>query len=225
MISSSDGPNRSSVYSSALSATRSVNVARASSADSTAARVSSSTARASSRRPAVTRLWKRQARWRARRVSGRSGRFRARRPAPILISGEIANMPAMLRRTSASCRAGSVSRSARSANAIACSLLPAMCSAIAVVPTISPRCGWWAGAISSARCPNCAAVPGSVVTSAFAASSSVVDRHLVTDLGAGGELHGDFDRQGAGFEQDNGGLAVERAAGGDRARWRGRPRG
>ena len=41
------------------------------------------------------------------------------------------------------------------------------------------------------------------------------DRHLVTDLGARGELHGDFDRQGAGFEQDNGGLAVERAAGGD----------
>ena len=82
-------------------------------------------------------------------------------------------MPAMLRRTSASCRAGSVSRRARSANAIACSLLPAMCNAIAVVPTISPRCGWWAGAISSARCPNCAAVPGSVVTSAFAASSSV----------------------------------------------------
>ena len=82
-------------------------------------------------------------------------------------------MPAMLRRTSASCRAGSVSRSARSANAIASSLLPAMCSAIAVVPTISPRCGWWAGAISSARWPNCAAVSGSVVTSAFAASSSV----------------------------------------------------
>ena len=51
------------------------------------------------------------------------------------------------------------------------------------------------------------------------------DRHLVTDLGAGGELHGDFDRQRAGFEQDDGGLAVERAAGGDRARWRGRPRG
>ena len=42
------------------------------------------------------------------------------------------------------------------------------------------------------------------------------DRHLVTDLGAGGELHGNFDRQGAGFEQDNGGLAVERAAGGYR---------
>ena len=121
----------------------------------------------------MTRLWKRQARWRARSVSGRSGRFRARRPAPILISGEIANMPAMLRRTSASCRAGSVSRSARSANAIACSLSPAMCSAIAVVATISPRCGWWAGAIASARRPNCAAVPESVVTNASAASSSV----------------------------------------------------
>src|SRR5207253_3712473 len=42
------------------------------------------------------------------------------------------------------------------------------------------------------------------------------NRHLVTDLGAGGELHGDFDRQGASFEQGNGGLAVECAAGGDR---------
>src|SRR5205814_2037100 len=68
----------------------------------------------------------------------RSGRLRASRPAAMRISGEIANMPAMLRRTSASWTAGSVSRSARSANAIASSLLPAMCNAIAVVPTISP---------------------------------------------------------------------------------------
>ena len=90
-----------------------------------------------------------------------------------------------------------------------------MCSAIAVVPTISPRRGWWAGAISSARWPNCAAVSGSVVTSAFAASSSVVDRHLVAGLGARGELHRDLDRQGAGLEQDAGRLAVERAARGD----------
>ena len=59
----------------------------------------------------------------------------------VVISGEMANIPAMLRRTSASCRAGRVSRRARSANAIACSLLPVMWSAIAVVPTISPRCG------------------------------------------------------------------------------------
>ena len=42
------------------------------------------------------------------------------------------------------------------------------------------------------------------------------DRDLVTDLGAGGELRGDFDRQRPSFEQDNGGLAVEGAAGGDR---------
>ena len=41
------------------------------------------------------------------------------------------------------------------------------------------------------------------------------DRYLVTDLGACGELHRDFDRQGAGFEQDNGRLAVEGAAGGN----------
>ena len=91
-----------------------------------------------------------------------------------------------------------------------------MCSAIAVVPTISPRRGWWAGAISSARWPNCAAVSGSVVTSAFAASSRVVDRHLVSGLGARGQLHRDFDRQCAGFEQDAGRLAVERTAGGYR---------
>ena len=54
------------------------------------------------------------------------------------------------------------------------------------------------------------------MTSAFAASSRVVDRHLVARLGARGELHGDFDRQGAGFEQNAGRLAVERAAGGYR---------
>jgi hypothetical protein len=42
------------------------------------------------------------------------------------------------------------------------------------------------------------------------------DRHLITYLGASGELHGDFDRQRASFEQDNGGLAVECAPGGDR---------
>ena len=42
------------------------------------------------------------------------------------------------------------------------------------------------------------------------------DRHLIADLGARGKLHGDFDRQRAGLEQDNGGLPVERAPGGDR---------
>ena len=148
-------------------------MARASAADSTALRVSARTSWASSKRPAVTRLWKRHARWRARSTAGSSGRLSASRPAPILISGEIANMPAMLRRTSASWTAGSVSRSARSANSIACSLLPAMCRAIAVVLTISPRRGSCGGAISSARRPNTAAVSGSVVIRAFAASSRV----------------------------------------------------
>ena len=42
------------------------------------------------------------------------------------------------------------------------------------------------------------------------------DRHLVSGLGAGGELHRDLDRQRAGLEQDAGCLAVERAARGDR---------
>jgi len=144
----------------------------------------------SSVRPAVTRLWKRHAKWRARSVSGRSGMPRARRPAPILISGEIANMPAMLRRTSASCRAGErLAKSAVGERDRLPRLLPVMCSAIAVVPTISPRCGWWAGAISSARCPNCAAVPGSVVTNAFAAWSRVLIATSIARFGARGELH------------------------------------
>ncbi len=42
------------------------------------------------------------------------------------------------------------------------------------------------------------------------------DRNLIANLGAGGELHGNLDRQRAGFEQDNGRLAVEGSAGGDR---------
>src|SRR5207245_8560161 len=42
------------------------------------------------------------------------------------------------------------------------------------------------------------------------------DRDLIAELGAGGELRRNLDRQRAGFEQDNGGLAVERAAGGYR---------
>ena len=50
------------------------------------------------------------------------------------------------------------------------------------------------------------------------------DRHLVTDLGAGGELHGDFDRQGAGFEQDDRRPGGRVRGGRSRARWRGRPR-
>ena len=84
------------------------------------------------------------------------------------------------------------------------------------MPTISPRLGWWAGAISSARRPNVAAVSGSVVTSAFAAVEQGVDCHLVSRLGARGQLDRDLDRQGAGLEQDAGCLAVERAAGGYR---------
>ena len=82
-------------------------------------------------------------------------------------------MPAILSRTSASCSAGRISLSAVSANAMASSLRPAICSAMAVNPTSSPRRGWWAGAISSARWPNCAAVSASVAIRASAASSSV----------------------------------------------------
>ena len=85
----------------------------------------------------------------------------------------MANIPAIRSRTSASCSAGRISLSAVSANAIASSLLPAICSAMAVNPTSSPRRGWWAGAISSARWPNCAAVSESVAMSASAASSNV----------------------------------------------------
>ena len=42
-----------------------------------------------------------------------------------------------------------------------------------------------------------------------------LDRHLVARFGAGGELDSNFDRQGAGLEQDTCCLAVERAARGD----------
>ena len=40
-----------------------------------------------------------------------------------------------------------------------------------------------------------------------------VDCHLVSRLGARGQLHRDFDRQCAGFEQNAGRLAIERTAG------------
>jgi len=43
-----------------------------------------------------------------------------------------------------------------------------------------------------------------------------VDCHLIARLGARGELHRDFDRQGASFQEDAGCLAVERSTGGDR---------
>ncbi len=43
-----------------------------------------------------------------------------------------------------------------------------------------------------------------------------LDRHLVSRFGARGELDSNFDRQGAGLEQDTCRLAIERAARGDR---------
>ncbi len=91
-----------------------------------------------------------------------------------------------------------------------------MCSAIAVVATISPRCGWWAGAISSARWPNCAAVPGSVVSQRFRRVEQRADGHFVPDSRARRELSGDFDRQCARLEKDACRLPVQGAAGGHR---------
>ena len=125
-------------------------------------------------------------------------------------------MPAMLRRTSASCRAGSVSRSARSANAIA---------SLAVAGDVQRdrrRADDLAALGMVGRCDLERALSelrGGIGVGRDQRLRGVEqrrNRHLVTGLGAGGELPGDFDRQGAGFEQDAGRLAVERAAGGHR---------
>jgi len=90
----------------------------------------------------------------------------------------------LLRRTSASWTAGRVSRSARSANAIASSLLRRCATRIAVVPTNLRRAVDVDRRDLRARCPNCAAVFGSVVTSALAAWSRVVIANLITRFGA-----------------------------------------
>src|SRR5271154_4622098 len=63
----------------ALSATRSVNFARASAEASTTGWAAIRVSRASSTRPAVTRLWTRQARCRERRTSDMPGRASGQR--------------------------------------------------------------------------------------------------------------------------------------------------
>ena len=225
MISSSDRPKRSSVYSSALSATRSVNVARASSAVSTAgacllehcprlveATRGDEVVEEAGEVAGAQGLGKvGQAQGEASGPDPDLGRDRehagdAEADFRLLQGGQRLAERAVGERDRLLAVAGDVQRDRRRADD-----LPAL--------RMVGRCDL-ERALSELR-----GGPGIGRDQRLRGVEQRRDRHLVTDLGAGGELHGDFDRQGAGFEQDDGGLAVERAAGGYRARWRGRPRG